>query len=121
LAFNAFFPPFSSASFQRFTDEGAAPIALATSRIPWPLDNKFAASRRLASNFSALPFGLIRALFGVEGAALERKIFFLGQSRKRGVSGIMGNPVLRRITKNKLFKNQKKEEYDQDAEGANWK
>jgi hypothetical protein len=72
LALSAFFPPVSSASFQRFTEDGAAPIERATSRIPWPLANILAASRRLASNFSALPFGLIQTFIGERGNPLEQ-------------------------------------------------
>lgn len=46
-------------------------MVLATSRIPRPLANNLAANRRLASNVSALPFGLIRPLFGIPVITLE--------------------------------------------------
>jgi hypothetical protein len=70
--FNAFFPPCSSASFHRLTEDGAAPIVLATSRMPRPFASKLAANRRLASNVFALPFGLIQPLLGFLLATLER-------------------------------------------------
>jgi hypothetical protein len=63
FGFNPSGPSLSKASFQRFTEEGAAPNCLATSRIPLPLPNNFAARRRRASNFTALPLGLIYLLF----------------------------------------------------------
>ena len=69
--FRAFFPPFSMASFHLLTEEGAAPMVLATSRIPRPLANIPAAIRRLASNFFALPFGLIPPFIGSGGMTLE--------------------------------------------------
>ena len=73
LDFKAFFPPCSSASFHRLTDDGAAPIVRATSRMPRPLANKLAANRRLVSSFAALPFGLMNPLLGFLPATLEDK------------------------------------------------
>ena len=60
----------------------------ATSRIPRPFVNMVAASRRRASNFFALPFGLIQTFIGSVGRPLEacmdrRKIFLRNEARER--------------------------------------
>ncbi len=87
LDFKAFFPPCSSASFHRLTDDGAAPIVRATSRMPRPLANRLAANRRLVSSFAALPFGLMNPLLGFLPATLEDKG---ASSVKKSNEGFLG-------------------------------